>query len=130
MLRKSMLLIAIALACKAPPPKVPTGPPSIQGRITAVQRSGDRIGRINVDAPPPNPDAPPPPSSLTKAAVRITTSTTVIGPPPRPKATDFNALHEGLWVRVWFIGPVGQSYPVQANAGTIAIDSVSTPPVE
>jgi hypothetical protein len=130
MLRKSLWLIAIALACKAPPPKAPAGPPSIEGRITALQKSGDGIGRINVDAPTPSLDAPPAnPGSFTKAAVRVTESTILIGPPPRPKATDFAALHEGLWVRVWFVGPVGQSYPVQANAGTIVIDSTSTPPL-
>jgi len=129
MLRKSLWLIAIALACKAPPPKTPAGPPSIEGRITALQKSGDRIGRINVDAASGNVDAPPAAGAFTKAAVRVTESTILIGPPPRPKATDFSALHEGLWVRVWFVGPVGQSYPVQANAGTIAIDSTSTPPL-
>jgi hypothetical protein len=129
MLRKSLWLMAFALACKAPPPKAPAGPPSIEGRITALQKSGGRIGRINVDAPPANIDAPPPAGSFTKAAVRVTESTILIGPPPRPKATDFAALHEGLWVRVWFVGPVGQSYPVQANAGTIVIDSTSTPPL-
>ena len=122
MLRKSLWLIALALACKAPPPKPPNGPPSIEGRITALQKSGDRVGRINVDAQPGS-------AGLDKAAVRISENTTLIGPPPRPKATDFNALHEGLWVRVWFVGPVGQSYPVQANAGTIVIDSTSTPPL-
>lgn len=122
MSRKSLWLIALVLACKAPPPKTPNGPPSIEGRITALQKSGDRVGRINVDARPGS-------AGLDKAAVRISESTTLIGPPPRPKATDFNALHEGLWVRVWFVGPVGQSYPVQANAGTIVIDSTSTPPL-
>jgi hypothetical protein len=125
MLRKSLWLIAI-LACKGAPPKAPAGPPSIEGRITAVQKSGERIGRINVDAPAPNVDALAT-GGFTKAAIRINESTILIGPPPRPKATDFNALHEGLWVRVWFVGPVGQSYPVQANAGTIVIDSTSTP---
>lgn len=128
MVRKWLWLIAIALACKGPPPKIPTGPPSIEGRITGLQKSGDRTGRINVDAPPANVDAPAS-GGLAKAAVRVTESTILIGPPPRPKATDFNALHEGLWVRVWFVGPVGQSYPVQANAGTIVIDSTSTPPL-
>lgn len=122
MLRKSLWLIAIALACKGPPPKAPAGPPSIEGRVTALQKTGEGTGRINVDAPPGG-------AGVDKAAVRITGSTILIGPPPRPKATDFSALHEGLWVRVWFIGPVAQSYPVQANAGTIVIDSTSTPPL-
>jgi hypothetical protein len=121
MFRKSLWLIAIALACKGPA-KIPVGPPSIEGRITALQKSGERIGRINVDAVSASA------ASLAKAAVRVTDGTTVIGPPPRPKTTDFNALHEGLWVRVWFVGPVGESYPVQANAGTIVIDSTATPP--
>jgi hypothetical protein len=122
MFRKSLWLIAIVLACKGPPPKIPAGPPSIEGRVTGVQKSGDRIGRINVDAPSTSA------AGVAKAAVRVTESTAVIGPPPRPKTTDFNALHEGLWVRVWFVGPVGQSYPVQAHAGTIVIDSTATPP--
>jgi hypothetical protein len=122
MFKKSLWLIAIALACKAPPPKIPDGPPSIEGRVTAVQKSGEGIGRINVDAGSAGA------AGLAKAAVRITEHTTVIGLPPRKLKSDLNALQPGLWVRVWFVGPVGQSYPVQANAGIIVIDSTSSPP--
>jgi hypothetical protein len=122
MFRKSLWLIAVALACKGPPPKIPDAPPSIEGRVTAVQKSGERIGRINVDAGSASA------AGLAKAAVRVTESTTVIGLPPKKAKTDFNALQPGLWVRVWFVGPVGQSYPVQANAGTIVVDSTGSQP--
>jgi hypothetical protein len=120
MLRKSLWLIALALACK-PAPKIPAGPASIEGRVTAVQKSGERVGRINVDAPPGN-------AGLAKAAIRITEKTTVFGLPRVNRVSDFNALQPGLWVRVWFIGPVGQSYPVQAAAGTVVIDSTGSHP--
>ena len=38
------------------------------------------------------------------------------------RRTSSGALTVGLRVQVWFNGPVAESYPVQANAGTIVIE--------
>jgi beta-N-acetylhexosaminidase len=120
MFRKSLLLIAIIVACRASAPKIPDAPASIAGRITNVQQSGERIGTVRVEAQPGDT------AGSAKAVVRITQGTTVIRA-PAPGTAEFTALRAGQWVRVWFVGPVLQSYPVQANAGTIVIDSTGVP---
>ena len=117
MFRKSLLLIAITVACRVSAPKIPDAPASIAGRVTAVQQSGDSVRSVRVEAQPAAS------TGSAKAVVRITQSTTVIGSPATGTA-DFTALRAGQWVRVWFVGPVRESYPVQANAGTIVIDSI------
>ena len=91
------------------------GPPSIQGRVTAVNRAGERIGSIRIEANPSES------SGSDKAVVRITQDTEIL----RDDSTraDFTALSNGQWVRVWFTGPVRESYPVQADAARIQIDS-------
>jgi hypothetical protein len=111
------LILAAACAPVSTPP-VPDTPASIEGRVTAVTRSGERIGTIRVEERPA--DA----SGSAKASVRVTQSTTVVR---GAETVDFNALQVGQWVRVWFTGPVAESYPVQATGSAVAIDSVSAP---
>lgn len=109
-----LLLVAFTTACAPAAPRSVSGPPSIEGRITAVERSGERIAAIRVEANPSDS------SGSDKAVVRITQSTEIRrGDSAR---VDFNSLNSGLWVRVWFVGPVRESYPVQADAGRIEID--------
>jgi hypothetical protein len=107
--------VSLLAACTPSPPRAPAGPPSIEGRLTAVDRAGERIGSIRVEANPSES------SGSDKAVVRITQSTEIV----RGDSTraDFNALSSGQWVRVWFIGPVRESYPVQADAVRVQIDS-------
>lgn len=116
MANRSLILLAILIvACAPATPRASSGPPSIEGRITAVDRSGDRIGTIRVEANPSES------SGSDKAVVRITQSTEILrGDSAR---VDFGALDNGQWVRVWFVGPVRESYPVQADAGRVQIDS-------
>lgn len=111
--------LTFAAACRKSAPNIPEAPASISGRVTSVQRSGERIGSVRIEEKPA--DA----AGSAKAIVRITQGTTVLGPPPAGSA-DFNALRVGQWVRAWFVGPVRESYPVQANAGTIVIDSIGS----
>lgn len=99
---------------------MPRGPASIAGRVTAVQRSGERIGSIRVE------ERSADEAGSAKAMVRVTQSTVVLGP-TETERTDFNTLRVGQWVRVWFVGPVRESYPVQADAGSIVIDSTGSP---
>ena len=110
-----LLLNALVLACTSSAPRAPAGPPSIEGRVTALNRAGERIGSIRVEANPSDS------SGSDKAVVTITQGTEIV----RADSTraDFNALSTGQWVRVWFIGPVRESYPVQADAARVQIDS-------
>jgi hypothetical protein len=122
MFRKSLWLIGIVMACKGPSQKIPDSPVSLAGRVTAVQKSGERTGSVNVEARSVHA------VGSNRVVVRVTDSTTVIGAPPDHDKSDFNGLQTGQWVRVWFVGPVRQSYPMQANAGTIVIDSTASYP--
>ncbi len=109
--------LALTAACIEPEAGMPSGPASIAGRVTAVDRSGERIGSVRVEARPADT------AGSAKAVVRITQGTAVFGAAATGRA-DFNALRVGQWVRVWFVGPVRESYPVQADAGTVVIDSI------
>lgn len=112
--------LALTAACARTKPEMPRGPASIAGRVTAVQRSGERIGSIRVE------ERSADEAGSAKAMVRVTQSTVVLGP-TETERTDFNTLRVGQWVRVWFVGPVRESYPVQADAGSIVIDSTGSP---
>ena len=106
---------ALVISCASQAPRVPSEAPSIEGRVTALNRGGDRIGSIRVEANPSET------SGSDKAVVYITQATEIVrGDSAR---ADFAALAEGQWVRVWFTGPVRESYPVQADAALVQIDT-------
>lgn len=111
-------VLILAVACTTRSTELPSEPASIAGRVTAVHLETGRTGVIRVEA---NPEQS---AGSDKAAVRVTKSTTVRG----PASSDAEAaeLKVGQWVRVWFTGPVRESYPVQADAGTIIIDSLGS----
>ena len=116
------LIVAVLLAggcSRVSSTGLPSTQPSIEGRVTAVTRSGERIGTIRVE------ERPAESSGSAKASVRIDQRTTVVRGSQR---VDFNALSVGQWVRVWFTGPVAESYPVQATGGAVAIDSSASGP--
>jgi hypothetical protein len=117
MFRKSLVLIAITAACGTGANKssIPAAPASITGRVTVVTPSADG-GSVRVEATPADVAG-----TSAMAVVRVTPTTTVIA--PESEGSGFSALRVGQVVRVWFVGPVRQSQPVQANAGTIVIDS-------
>lgn len=106
---------AIVLSCASQAPRVPSSAPSIEGRVTAVNRGGERIGSIRVEANPSET------GGSDKAVVYITQATEIV----RGDSTrvDFAAVSRGQWVRVWFTGPVRESYPVQADAALVQIDT-------
>ena len=113
------LALAGTLACNSGSgtnATIPSSPPSIEGRITSVNRSGERIGSIRVETNPADEAGSP------KAVVRIDQTTRLF----RANASgDFNDLKTGDWVRVWFEGPVAESYPVQVKGGTVVVDSIA-----
>jgi beta-N-acetylhexosaminidase len=116
----SRALLALAagtlvIACASQAPRVPSSAPSIEGRVTAVDRQGEGIGSIRVEANPAET------SGSDKAVVYVTQTTEIV----RGDSTrvDFGSLARGQWVRVWFTGPVRESYPVQADAALVQIDT-------
>ena len=89
---------------------VPPGVASITGRIASVQ-----LPSVLVVAESPQP------GGSDRAALRVHAGTRVLwasGAPASP-----GDLRKGQLVRAWFDGPVMESYPVQASAGAVVIDS-------
>ena len=114
-------LAAIVLACSDSPddtPSEPTTPAGIKGRITSNFPTGIARGVIRVEFSPENANEGP------KALVTVTPATLIL------KLTreegEFRDLPNGIWVSVWFDGPVMESYPVQGTAGTIVVDSLGS----
>ena len=113
-------LVLLALGCAGPgsrsypdqhPPDVVTSEaPSIQGMIT--QKFS---GRILIEEEPLDS------SGSAKASVRLTRSTRILRSGGEPARED--DLQKGQRVSAWFDGPVLQSYPVQATAGAVRIES-------
>jgi beta-N-acetylhexosaminidase len=111
-------VLMLAVACTTKSTELPSEPESIAGRVTAVDLEAGRTGVIRVEA---NPDDS---AGSDKAVVRVTGSTTIRA--PASANVESAELRVGQWVRVWFTGPVRESYPVQADAGTIVIDSLGS----
>jgi len=90
---------------------IPSENPSIRGVITAI----DASGRVRVE------ENPSEDFGSAKAVVRITADTRVLN--QSGSATKPEALSVGMRVMVWYDGPVAESYPVQAAARVIVIES-------
>jgi hypothetical protein len=111
----AFVVAALVIACASPRPRLPSSAPSIEGSVTAVDPQGEGIGSIRVEANPAET------SGSDKAVVYITRATEIVrGDSVR---ANFAALARGQWVRVWFTGPVRESYPVQADAALVQIDT-------
>lgn len=89
---------------------IPDDAPSIRGVVT-VREAPDRI-RVEAD--------PGAMSGSDKAVVKLTRATRVLHRDGR--SADGSDLGVGREVSVWFAGPVRESYPVQADAGTMVIE--------
>lgn len=112
------LLVLAACSESENSPTEPTTPAGISGRITSIVPTGPYRGIVRVEFDPDNPNEGP------KAMVNVTTVTTILT--ISREEGDFRSLSNGHWVRVWFDGPVAESYPVQGTAGTIVIDSLGS----
>lgn len=110
-------VLATAMACgKSKSSTEPNGPAGIAGRVTQVVPDGNFRGTIRVEYDPNSSAGSP------KAVVTVRSTTTIL---TLARAEgDFRVLSTGQWVRVWFDGPVAESYPVQGVAATVAIDSL------
>ena len=112
------LCLLLGSAC-SPPPKdasvaaiavsIPGTTPSIVGQITAMALPMIVVEENAAES-----------QGSAKASVRIVVSTQVLRLDKNVASTA--DLRVGQKVRVWFVGPVMESYPVQATAGTIVIE--------
>lgn len=98
-------------------PSVPTEPAGIEGIATSVDRSsGDEQLTVLVEAPA-GVDATGFVSD--KASVRVTPDTLVFT--PGGSKGDAGLIEVGVGIRVWFDGPVAESYPVQGTARAVQV---------
>lgn len=109
----SAALLAGIMGCgnrSVDPSGIPGTEPSIRGEITAVTPASIRVE-----------EEPGETSGSAKADIRLTVTTKVFR--LDGSVTDATEFRTGQKVKVWFNGPVAESYPVQANAGVIVIES-------
>ena len=99
-------------------PSAPTTPAGIKGSITSNFATGIARGVIRVELNPGNANDGP------KALVTVTPLTTILK--LSGEEGELRDLNNGVWVSVWFDGPVMESYPVQGTAGTVVIDSLGS----
>lgn len=101
--------LIFAAACTATNDKIPSSPPGIRGEVTSVGG-----GRIVVE------EKPAEKSGSAKASVRLAPDTVVAL--ANGKSLGTADLRKGQIVKVWFSGPIMESYPVQATAGKIVVE--------
>jgi len=108
----ALLVMMAAVGCEDSAdntPGMPDTAPSIRGEVTAATMQSIRVEENPAEA-----------SGSAKADVRLTANTVVLR--QDGSVTDASELRKGQVVRVWFTGPVAESYPVLANGGTILIE--------
>jgi hypothetical protein len=118
----SRLLLSLPLllvcACTSPssesPAAIPSEPPYLRGAITAME-----AGEIRVEADPGQA------AGSAKAMLRLTPETEILW--RTGERADRGDLRLGTVVSAWVDGPILESYPVQAAASTIVIESTTRP---
>lgn len=112
--------VVVAAALAACGPEFPEDDPAIEGEVTGVSIGDERV-TILVEVP--EDELPPPTSSFTgydKASVTVTNEALIYD--ESGDVLPLSALERtGGRVRVWFTGPVAESYPVQATASTVQV---------
>jgi len=107
-----VVVTALALLLTGCGGGLPAGDPSISGTVRQLDTTGSGATILVVGS-----------GSVDKASVRVTTSTRILlGTASSSKAGTLADLSAGAAVQVWFTGPVAESYPVQATAGTLLIE--------
>lgn len=119
MRRLHLMVLTVALLLSAGMagcgPSVPEEPPGIEGVATSVDRSDGQL-TVLVEVPA-GVDAVGFVSD--KASVRVLPETLVFA--PDGSEGDIGLIEEGVGIRVWFEGPVAESYPVQGTAGAVQV---------
>ncbi len=117
-MNRMWILLATALVAGCGMPSgatLPSETPSIEGTIR--QSSPIHAGRrifVEAEAPAAGREPAAHVTVLSGAAVLAGSGETVV-------PTSVDQLVVGIRVRVWFKGPVAESFPVQATAGTVLI---------
>lgn len=117
------LLALVVSACNSEQtsePSVPSTAPYMAGRVTSVLQTGTSTISVRIEANPLSP------TQGLKAVAAVDGVTLVLLPDRKPG--DQRSLALGQWVRLWFDGPIAESYPVQGTASTIVIDSIAITP--
>ena len=98
-------------------PSLPTEPAGIEGLAASVDRSAGG-GQLTVLVEvPKGVDATGFVSD--KASVRVLPETLVFA--PDGSEGDVDLIEPGVGIRVWFEGPVAESYPVQGTASAVQV---------
>jgi len=113
-----VLAAVMAVSVTACSLRLPTDVPGITGDITSVVPGDGRPASIFVEG------GKQPDGAVAQAAmVTIQPGTQVFG--PDGKTADPATIVQGATVKVWFEGPVAESFPVQGSAGAVQV--VKTP---
>lgn len=119
-MRWAVVLLAVVLASCGE--RAPARAPDISGQITRATTGvtdGSRRIMVLVEAVPNDLSGSP------KALVTVDSATRIFRASGSAKVED---LLPGAMVSVWFDGPVAESYPVQARAGTLLITTDADAP--
>ncbi len=105
------IIVATATGCA---PTLPAETPGITGTVTSLVPGDDRPASILVEGP-----SQPAGAVSDKAQVTLAPSTQFFGPDGAEVAAA--TIVQGASVKVWFEGPVAESYPVQGTAKAIQL---------
>ncbi|HZL06285.1 MAG TPA: DUF3221 domain-containing protein [Coriobacteriia bacterium] len=112
----TMLLLALVAVAGCAPLAPPSGDPSIRGVITTITSGDGSLGSILVE------ETTPQGLSFDKASLTVTKDSKLIRAVNAAyERIAFADLRSGTLVEVWTTGPVAESYPVQAAAGTLVV---------
>lgn len=101
-------------------PRLPSEPPAIEGLITSATASGGRA-MLLVEVPAEElPGSESPSRGYDKASVTVSEDTLLFDAAGGTLAIT-RLSRTGARVRVWFTGPVAESYPVQATASAVQL---------
>lgn len=99
-------LIAVNLGCLG----IPEKQPDIEGIVTMADGEGILVEEYPYEE-----------AGSLKAHITVTSATRVFYQQESAQTAEFDDISVGDRIRVWFTGPVRESYPVQATAKAIAI---------
>lgn len=112
--RLAMVLLLVGCGASEEEGAIPSEPPYLRGTVTAMDGAEVRVEENAGER-----------SGSAKAVLRLTGSTRIVwrtGEPAEP-----GDLRLGSRVSAWVAGPVAESYPVQAEAGVLMIESTTLP---
>jgi hypothetical protein len=116
LVRLLVVLMAVSLGCTSMAKPLETEADLI-GFITEIRpnREGDILGQISVESHADK--------IVSKYTITITDETLIFRQDgDNLLQADFKAFENKQWVRIWFTGPVLESFPVQGTAGQVVIE--------